>query len=263
MRKKDLFTVILFLFSVLNLNAQSISFVDDESERGYFDHPYLRYEAEPGKCETNGTFLQPTYDQRELQSEASNQSAVQLIAKDSYIQWGNKNAADGLTIRFSLPDDTEGKGTTGNLILYVNGDSVQNIPLNSYWAWQYILKSGSKYPDNTPNTSTKFPRMRFDEMHVKLANKIPANATFRLVKADDNSTPYTIDFAELEEIPAPVTFELITDVNKIAYSPDKGKLQYFVSQNTGKTIFIPEGKYEVDNRIYITGDNTKIVHGLI
>jgi len=259
MRKKDLLVVVLFLVSVLNLNAQSISFADDESQRGYFDHSYLRYEAEPGKCETTGTFLQPTYDQRELQSEASNQSAVQLIAKDSYVQWKNKNAADGLTIRFSLPDDTVGKGTTGNLILYVNGDSVQNIPLNSYWAWQYILKTGNKYPDNTPNSSTKFPRMRFDEIHVKLSGKIPANATFRFVKADENTIPYVIDFAELEEIPTPVTFESIADENKIAYSPDKGKLQYFVAQNTGKTIFLPEGKYEVDNRIYITGDNTKIV----
>ena len=86
----------------MHLSAQSISFPDDENERGYFDRLYLRYEAEAGKCETNGTFLEPTYDQRELQSEASNQSAVQLIAKNSYVQWTNEKIADGLTIRFSV-----------------------------------------------------------------------------------------------------------------------------------------------------------------
>ena len=101
--------------------------------------------------------------------------------------------------------------------------------------------------------------MRFDEIHLKLSSKIPVNATFKLVKTDENNTPYTIDFVELEEVPEAVTFESITDENKVEYSPDDGKLQYFISGNAGKTIFLPEGKYEVDNRIYITGDNTKIV----
>jgi hypothetical protein len=259
MRKKHLFIAVLLLYPMLNMNAQSISFADDENERGYFNHPYLRYEAEPGKCETTGTFLDPTYDQRELQSEASNQLAVQLTEKNSFVQWTNENVADGLNIRFSLPDNSEGNGLTGNLVLYVNGDSIQAITLNSYWAWQYFLKNGSKYPDNTPNTSTKFPRMRFDETHLKLATKIPENATFRLVKTDENDIPYTIDFVELEEIPEATTFESIDDENKIAYSPNQGKLQYFISNNEGKTIFLPKGKYEVDNRIYITGDNTKII----
>ena len=84
--------------------------------RGYFDHPYLRYEAEPDNCETNGVFLSETFDQRDIQSEASNQVAVQLIAKGDWVQWTNEEAADGLTLRFSIPDDAEGKGTTGNLL---------------------------------------------------------------------------------------------------------------------------------------------------
>ncbi|MCB8994128.1 MAG: T9SS type A sorting domain-containing protein [Bacteroidales bacterium] len=259
MRNKQIIITVLLVFSVLILNAQSSPFDDDLRERGYFDHPYLRYEAESGKCETNGTFLQATYDQRELQSEASNQMAVQLISENDYVEWLNAKAADGLTLRFSLPDTVDGKGTRGNLVLYINGDSVQTITLNSYWAWQYILKSGSKYPDNIPDSITKFPRMRFDEMHVKLNVKIPENATFRLAKADKNDIPYTIDFAELEEVQPALTFESITDANKVEYSPANGKLQYFVTQNAGKTIFLPEGKYEVDNRIYITGDNTKIL----
>ncbi|MGE5447517.1 MAG: glycosyl hydrolase family 28-related protein [Bacteroidales bacterium] len=259
MRNKYLSIIVLFLATVLKLQGQSVTFTDDAIERGYFNHPYLRYEAETGKCETTGSFLQPTYDQRELQSEASNQSALQLIAKGSYVQWTNQMPADGLTLRFSIPDNMEGKGTTGNLVLYVNGDSIQTIPLNSYWAWQYVLKSGSKYPDNLPDYSTKFPRMRFDEIHVKLTAKIPAHATLRLVKADANDTPYTIDFAELEEVPAPVTFDGISDANKVAYSPASGKLQYFISDNKGKTIFLPPGKYEVDGKITITGDGTKLI----
>lgn len=257
---RKLINIILFLlYSVLNLNAQSISFAEDTNERGYFQRPYLRYEAEPEKCETNGRFLYPTYDQRELQSEASNQSAVQLIEENSFVQWRSDQAADGLTIRFSLPDNTDGTGLQGTLALYLDEEFVQNISLNSYWAWQYILKSGSKYPDNIPDSLTKFPRMRFDEIHVKLIRKISANSIIRLVKEDNTEVPYTIDFVELEEIPKAVTFESVTNENKIAYSPEEGKLQNFISQNRGKTIFLPEGRYEVDGRIFITGDGTKLI----
>ena len=47
----------------------------------------------------------------------------------------NDEAADGLTIRFSLPDSEDGKGTKGTLALYVNDEYVQDITLDSYWAW--------------------------------------------------------------------------------------------------------------------------------
>ena len=104
----------IYLLSVLfilnfNLSAQSVTFPDDDIERGYYDRPYKRYEAEPGKCSGNALFLNPTTSQTELQSEASNQIAAQLTEKDSYIQWTNDEAADGLTIRFSLPDSEDGK----------------------------------------------------------------------------------------------------------------------------------------------------------
>jgi parallel beta-helix repeat protein len=259
MKKKVFLLVAVVFIPFLKTVAQSVSFEDDEKSRGYYTRPYLRYEAEAGRCETNGTILTPTYDQTQLQSEASNQSATQLIAKDSYIQWTNEQPADGLTIRFSLPDSEDGNGTKGNIDLYVNNTFIRTITLDSYWAWQYFLKNMSNvYPDNTP-ASNKFPRMRFDELHVKLDTKIQAGATFKLVKADDNNEPYTIDFVELEEVPAPVTFESIEDENKIEYTPDKGNLNTFISSNGGKTIYLPAGKYNVERRIYITVDGTKII----
>jgi hypothetical protein len=101
--------------------------------------------------------------------------------------------------------------------------------------------------------------MRFDEMHFRLDHEIPENSLFRLVKAEDNDMPYTIDFVELEKIPAAIPFESLPDENKVIYLPEKGTLPYFVAQNTGKTIFIPEGKYGVDGRIIMNGNGTKII----
>ena len=256
--KKKTNFVITFLFLAFTLAAQSISFSDDAKKRGYYDRPYKRYEAEPGKCVGSGLFLSPTYMQTEIQSEASNQIAVQLIEKNSYVEWKNEEAADGMVIRFSIPDSNDGKGTKGSIALYVDGKFIQNIELDSYWAWQYALKTGQTYPDNL-SAENKFARMRFDEVRVRLANKIPQGASFKLVKADDNKVPYTIDFVELEAVPDAVTFESITDENKVKYSVSDGELDKFVANNGGKTIYLPEGKYDVSERIVIDKPNTKLI----
>lgn len=257
MKKSTFLLISYFILSGFELSAQHVTFNDDTKNRGYIDRPYKRYEAETGKCLTNGIILDASYNQTTLQSEASNQVATQLTDSGKYVQWTNDVAADGLTIRFSIPDAVDGTGTTGILALYVNDTYMQDLTLNSYWAWQYILKSGNKYPDNIPAT-TKFPRMRFDEMHWKLGSKIPAGSTFKLVKKDNNATPYTIDFVELEPVPAPVTFESIPDANKIMYDSSV-PLATFVFQNGGKTIYIPAGKYDEANRIQILNDNTKLI----
>jgi len=266
MNKKNQYTIMkmsglllsfLFLLLAFEASPQHVSFQDDAIDRGYYNRPYKRYEAETGKCRTNGIILQPSFNQTTLQSEASNQSATQLTENGSYVQWTNDEAADGLTIRFSLPDSINGQGTKGTLGLYVNDLYVQDIRLDSYWAWQYILYSGNKYPDNTPST-TKFPRMRFDELHLKLNAKIPAGATFKFVKTDTKVSTYTIDFVELEPVPNPVTFESIPDANKIQYDSSV-PLSTFIFNNSGKTIYIPAGVYAESNRIQILGDDTKII----
>lgn len=258
MRRSCLLTTALLAVVVLDAIAQHVAFPDEEMQRGYYNCPYKRYEAEPDRCQSEDViFLAATIDQRFLQSEASNQQAIELLSAGSYVEWINEEAADGMTIRFSLPDSDEGIGTTGVVDLYVNDQFVRSITLDSYWAWQWFRKNDSnKYPDNSP-AATSFPRMRFDEIHLKLDEKIPANASFRLVKADDNDIPYVIDFVELEPVPAPVTFESIPDNNKVMF--EGGNLSSFINNNGGKTIFIPEGKYRVSQRIYLRTDGTKLI----
>jgi len=255
---KQLLIFIFLIFTISGMIAQSISFPDDARKRGYYDRPYKRYEAEPGKCASNGLFLSPTCVQTELQSEASNAMATQLIEKDSYISWKNEEAADGMVIRFSLPDGKTGGGTKGVIALYVNGKFVQNITLDSYWAWQHALMTGQTYPDNLP-ARNKFARMRFDDVRIKLTEKIPRGAIFKLVKADDNRTPYTIDFVELEPVPDPVAYTSFADPDKVQYDITDGPLEKFIAANGGKTIYVPAGKFEVTERIIINAPNTKLI----
>ncbi|MBR1481010.1 MAG: hypothetical protein IJ609_03690 [Paludibacteraceae bacterium] len=233
-------------------------FPSDAQHHGYYNRPYERYEAEPDFCSTNGSFLPASDDQRDLQSEASHQQAVQLTAQNQYVSWVVNQPGDGLTIRFSLPDNSNGTGTTGTLAVYAGNDHVGTLNLNSYWAWQYTTNGGN-YPTNTPVTpgSGNVVRMRFDETHIRLSRAVNSGETLRLVKTDNNSTPYTIDFVELEPVPAKVTYESLSG-NKVQFTG--GDIADFIGNNQGKIIYIPEGRYETGRRIYLTsGNGTQLI----
>lgn len=248
----------LFLTSILFLNSaltwgQVYPFATDAQQRGYYNRPYERYEAEESWCNTNGTFLQPSEDQKTLQSEASHQQAVQLINQNSYISWTVNKAGDGLTIRFSLPDNAAGTGTKGNIAIYAGNDQVGTMELNSYWAWQYCSDT---YPTNNPKNGPVI-RMKYDEMHLRLSRTVAAGETLKIVKTDNNSTPYTIDFVELEPVPAKVTFESLSG-NKVQFTG--GNVGEFIMNNQGKVIYIPEGRWETERRIYLRdADGTQII----
>ena len=155
--------IVMTLFLSARMAAQVYEFATDALERGYYNRPYERYEAEPGLCSAHGTFLSPSDDQRDLQSEASHQQALQLVNTEDSVSWTIGSAGDGLTLRFSLPDNAAGKGTTGNIDIYAGNDKVGSLTLNSYWAWQYTVNGGN-YPTNTPATpgGGNVVRMRFD-----------------------------------------------------------------------------------------------------
>lgn len=251
----------VMLVTAISASAQSVIFEEDNLNRGYYDRPWQRYEAEEGMCRTNGVLLLPqeTYTQQPLQAEASNESAVVLSSKGDYVEWSVDKPGRGLTLRFSLPDSPDGKGLTGTLMLTVDGVDVQPIALDSKWAWQYtqIAYSQEKYPDNNPSES-KFARMRFDEVYLLLDEDIPSGATMRLAKADDDNLDYCIDFVELEPVAAPVAFEDLVEANKVRYDGSTS-LSSFISSNAGKTIYIPAGVYDLPRQLAITSAGTKII----
>lgn len=235
------------------------TFATDAEQRGYYNRPYERYEAEPNFCETNGTFLAASDDQADLQSEASHQQAVQLINPNSHVRWKVNQAGDGLTIRFSLPDNASGTGTTGDIDIYAGNDKVGTLTLNSYWAWQYTVNGGT-YPTNTPATpgGGNVVRMRFDETHIRLSRPVASGEYLKIVKTDNNDTPYTIDFVELEPVPERVRFESLAG-DKIQYD-GVSDIRDFITANPGKIIYFPEGRWVSHRRLYLTnGDNTQLI----
>lgn len=252
---------VLAIAAVLPASAQHLTFESDAIQRGFYDRPYLRYEAEPGLCDTyQGVFLSPpeVYSQQPLQAEASRRSAITLANTGDFVEWTADAEGDGMTLRFSLPDSSDGKGLTGKLALYTGNEKLTDITISSAHAWQYtvIAYTQEKYPDNTPS-DRKFARMRFDETNVLLPRPIAAGQKFRLVKEDGNDIPYTIDFLELEKVPAPVAFEDIRG-DKVMFDGSES-LASVINRSSGKTVYIPAGVYNVPRRMTITASDVKVV----
>src|SRR5437879_5524248 len=98
-------------FKILNLIVFTVLlFAKDlyaQDERGYYDAPYVRYEADQGAL-SNASIAMMSFSQKDLQSEASEQVCVDLSAKGASVEWKVKKEGDGLVIRFCVPDETTG-----------------------------------------------------------------------------------------------------------------------------------------------------------
>src|SRR6478609_3286804 len=91
---------------------------DVQAQIGYYDAPYVRYEADLGTL-VNASALAKSYSQSALQSEASQQVCVNMTAANASVTWTVTADGDGLVVRYSVPD-----GQSGTLDVYANGTMV-------------------------------------------------------------------------------------------------------------------------------------------
>ena len=219
--------------------------------------PYTTHEAENATVE-NGATIQQSTDMESTAVEATNQTFVELPKKDAAVTFNVTEPANALNVRYTIPD-----GASGQLDVQVNGSSVGNLDLSSHSAWQY-LKGDHEYDQAIDGSSARF---RFDEtrlllkdIHLKSGDKIS------LVKKKDDNVPYGIDFIELEQAPVPVaqSENSISIVDKGASanddSDDTAALLAAVEEAkvSGKSVYIPEGRFNFDKQVNIEADNLKI-----
>lgn len=225
---------ILFFLLTSNLYAQ----------RGYYDAAYKRYEANVGQLSNGAATTSKSYIQGDLQSEATDQVCVNMSAANATVQWTLTEAADGLVIRYSVPD-----GQSATLGVYNGNTKVTTLTLTSTWSWEYLWSNGN--PNNNGITNQN-PRMRFDEVRYKLPAKINASGTLKLVRESGN---VHVDFAEMEPVPTSIS----APAGSVTYNGNGSDLQTFIDANGGKKIFVPSGVYNVNRELYFGVANTSLV----
>ena len=219
--------------------------------------PYTTHEAENATIE-NGATIQQSTDMESTAVEATNQTYVELPKKDAAVTFNVTEPANALNVRYTIPD-----GASGQLDVQVNGSSVGNLDLSSHSAWQY-LKGDHEYDQAIDGSSARF---RFDETRLILKDiQLKSGDKISLVKKKDDNVPYGIDFIELEQAPAPVAQgeNSISIVDKGASanddSDDTAALLAAVEEAkaSGKSVYIPEGRFNFDKQVNIEADNLKI-----
>ena len=219
--------------------------------------PYTTHEVENATVE-NGATIQQSTDMESTAVEATNQTYVELPKKDAAVTFNVTEPANALNVRYTIPD-----GASGQLDVQVNGSSVGNLDLSSHSAWQY-LKGDHEYDQAIDGSSARF---RFDETRLPLKDiHLKSGDKISLVKKKDDNIPYGIDFIELEQAPAPVaqSENSISIVDKGASanddSDDTAALLAAVEEAkaSGKSVYIPEGRFNFDKQVNIEADNLKI-----
>ena len=219
--------------------------------------PYKSHEAENATLE-NGASIQQSKDMESTAVEATNQTYVELPKKDAAVTFTVTEPANALNVRYTIPD-----GASGQLDVQVNGSSVGNLDLSSHSAWQY-LKGNHEYDQAIDGSSARF---RFDETRLLLKDiQLKAGDKISLVKKKDDNVPYGIDFIELEQAPAPVAQgeNSISIVDKGASanddSDDTSALLAAIDEAkaSGKSVYIPVGRFNFDKQVNIEADNLKI-----
>lgn len=232
--------ILCLLFSTLFLMETKL--YAQSNERGYYNAPYIRYEADKAIL-LKAKATPVSFNQADIQSEASEQICVDLTVAKSSVEWKLSAAVDGIVVRYSIPDST-----SGSLEVYANNKLVGTIALTSHYSWEYLWKDGNSNNSGVINTN---PKMRFDEVRFKLPAKIAAGGKLKLV---NKSGAIHIDFVELEAIDAVV----LAAPGDATYVGDGSDLQNFINANGGKTIYVPAGVYELNSELYFGADNTTL-----
>jgi hypothetical protein len=206
----------LLLFALIlrasNLNAQI----------GYYDAPYTRYEADDATLANSAATTAVSSNQANVQSEASEAKCVNLPnsgapGTGSSVTWTTTATGAGLVVRFCIPD-----GSSAVLDVVVNGVDVGDLNLSTYWSWENL---------GLPNGN---PKMRFDEIRLKLGSNVPAGQTLQLSRKSHSTGGFLyVDFAELEPLPA----QVLAAAGDITYPG--GNLQTWIDNNPGKTLYLP------------------------
>jgi len=221
-----------------------------EPSRGA-DLPWHTYEAE--QSSTNGTILGPEYTAHAPAREASGRKCVRLAATGDFLEFKATADAQGMVVRYCLPDSADGKGIDATLSLYVNGSLRDQLPMTSRYCYLYVT-----YPyTNVPSDGT--PRHFWDELRL-MPGPIHSGDVIRLQKdADDASPEYLIDFVDLESVPPPLPRPVnslsVTEFGAAADGQADARPAFLAAIAAGKqshaVVWIPPGYYSMSGPIEV------------
>ena len=236
--------LITFTKKTGNITMDSLQFLSVNTDYRGATTGYMEYEAED--AQTNADVLAKSNTYRQIASEASGRSAVELKDEGDYLAITLQEATNSLVLRYCIPDAANGGGIEATLNLYADGEKIQALELNSKYSWVYGAYPWTNTPDST--TGHRF----FDESSFLLDQTYPAGTVLMLKKDGDNTAVYyDIDLLDTELVDdaaaQPADSLAITDFGAVADDgqDDTAALNACIAQASreGKEVFIPAGVF--------------------
>jgi Alpha-1,3-glucanase catalytic domain D1/Alpha-1,3-glucanase catalytic domain D2 len=237
-------------------------------------------EQEAEKAVSNGTVIGPDRTAYTLPAEASGRSAVTLTP-GQYVEFTLPQAANAITVRYSIPDAPAGGGITAPLDVTVNGGHRKSMTLTSQYAWLYNQypfandpNAGLLHPDwwitecqcvpaftdPAPVIATPFrPNHFYDEQRLLLGRTYKAGDKVRLTVPAGSNAPWTVvDLLDSELVGLPHVNLIASNVLLFGADPTGrrdsadafDKAIAFAKRNHLK-VYIPPGTYQVNRHIIV------------
>lgn len=240
------------------------------------DVPFLEQEAE--NAATNGEVIGPDRMAYTLPAEASGRSAVRLDPGE-HVEFTLPEAANAITVRYSIPDAPAGGGITAPLEVRVDGGGADTMTLTSEYAWLY-----NQYPfTNDPNAGLLHPDwwitecgcvpgegfevqkpfrpMHFyDEQRMLLDSTYAAGSVIRLTAPQGTNAAWTvIDLLDSELVASPAAQPKgSVSVTKFGADPtgrrdaaNAFRTAITYAQRHDLTVFIPAGTFQVNEHLIV------------
>lgn len=210
---------------------------------------YRRYEATDMTLNNADVISSKEFDL--TANEASDNSYVS-VKQNGSVDFVAKEGADGLTVRYTVPD-----GSTSKISVLVNGKKVKTFNLDSKWAWQYV-DGDNVYDSPRENGHARF---RFDEVHGFFG--VHVNKGDHITIQNEEGS-LGLDFVELENVEAPKK-QPANSISLADFGAKSGQdstqaLKEAIKQarEKHKVLYIPEGQYLINDKIGIDGDGLTI-----
>ncbi|WUH96030.1 discoidin domain-containing protein [Streptomyces sp. NBC_00433] len=217
--------------------------------------PFKELEAE--YAATNGTLIGPDRLYGHLPSEASGRQAVTLNAVGQYVEFTLTAPANAMSLRYSLPDTSDGKGRDAALDVQANGQSVKTLSVTSKYSWYY---GGYPFNNNPGDTN---PHHFYDEARAKFAATYPAGTKIRVqVTSTAQSPTFTIDLADFEQVGGAISkpsgaIDAVADygVDPTGATDTTAKMQAAVDAGKaqGRVVYVPQGNYTLYSHVIVDG----------
>ena len=217
--------------------------------------PYVELQAE--NAATNGTIIGPSAVYNTLPAEASYRKAVTLQGTGKFVEFTTTAPANSIVFRYSIPDSGSGSVYTAPISLYINGARQSDFTLTNAYSWYY---GGYPFTNSPGSNAHHF----YDEVNRLFTTTYPAGTTFRLQVDTAGASAYTIDFADFENVAAPLS-QPAGSVSITSRGADPtGVADSTAAMNSaisaagaGGTVWIPPGTFKILGHIAVNNVTIK------